>query len=43
MVSHGLLVLHTEKIMNEHNELANDNRGQHIKKVAMGKILFNSI
>ena len=28
--------LHTEKIMNKHNELANDNRGQHIKKRVMG-------
>ena len=43
MVSCGLLNLHTEKTMNEYNELADDNRGQHIKKVAMGKILFNSI
>ena len=32
-----------KKIMNENNELANDNRGQHIKKRVMGKILFNSI
>ena len=32
----AMVDLHTEKIMNKHNELANDNRGQHIKKRVMG-------